>query len=408
MIVTLSITFTPQVTSNHRVCYKKTTDVSYDCSNIIAAVSGIPVTASINVTVPSGTESCDPITFEGYVQPTCEPEASPLNRTSFPNMTYTPDNPCLFWEATCAPGVDAVDVIDVGSGYTPGSTIIPTITGDGAGAAAVCYVTDGTIIAVPLTITNPGSLYNDGFYSLVTLTNISSSGINGKVEVQVIGGQITNAIRYETYGGTGYAIGDTVTIDPTTGGMGGVGSGAIITLDPPSVESGTIDYCELTASGSGYITVGATITGNAVLDVILADCDETYVFGEDCDGNTVGPYVTDPSGKLLPGQIINMCHSKSLPDPVPDVKNTWSVEQRTDLCCYDCEQVTVTLASGNYGTFNYEYINCSTLKSVQTSLVYVGGEVPGPLPVVIICYVKGSLVTDPNIIILGPVPCSVI
>lgn len=406
MIATLSITFTPQITSNHRVCWKETTDVSYDCTTIVAGIAGVPVTANISVTVFN--ETCDPVTFEGYVQPTCEAEGSLLNRTAFPNVIFTPDNPCLFWEAICAPGVDRVDVIDPGSGYTPGGTINPTITGDGAGATATCYITDGTIVAVPLTITNPGSGYNDGFYTFVSLTNLSSSGINGKVEVNIVGGQVVSAIRFENNGGTGYVIGDTVTLDTTTGGMGGVGAGAILTLDPPSVESGTIDYCEVDTTGSGYTTVGVTITGTAVLDAVLIDCDETYVFGEDCDGNMVGPYVTHPSGKLIPGQVINMCHSQLLPNPVPDVKNTWSVEQRTDLCCYDCEQVTVTLETANYGTFNYSYIDCTTLETVQTSLVYVGGEVPGPKPTVIICYVKGSLITDPNILIFGPVPCEII
>ncbi len=409
MTITLSITFTPQVSLNHRICYKETTDATYTCTIVTGMVAGTPYTANINVTVPSGTESCDPITFEGYVQPTCEPEASSLNRTPFPNMTYTPDNPCLFWEAICAPGVERVDVIDVGSGYTPGGTINPTITGDGAGATATCYITNGTLVkSFPLTITNPGSGYTDGFYTFVTLTNLSSSGINGRVEVNIFGGQVTSAVRYQNNGGTGYAIGDTVTLDTSTGGMGGLGSGAILTLDPGSVETGTIDYCNVDTEGSGYITVGVTITGNATLDVVLVDCDDTYVFGVDCDGNTVLPYSTDPSEKLLPGQVINMCHSQLLPDPVPDIKNTWSVDQREDLCCYDCEQVTVTLASGNYGTFNYSYINCATLETVQTSLVYVGGEVPGPLPVVIICYVKGSLITHPDIIILGPIACGIL
>jgi hypothetical protein len=408
MIATLSITFTPQTSINHRVCWKETTDSLYDCSTIATScIAGIPKTVTISVTVFN--ESCDPIVYEGYVQPVCEPEASLLARTSFPNITFTPDNPCLFWQATCAPGVEEVDVIDQGSGYTPGSTINPTITGDGAGAAATCYVTDGTLAAgFPLTITNPGSGYNDGFYTFVHVTNVSSSGVNARLEVQVTGGVVVSAIRYQNDGGTGYAPGDTISIDNTTGGMGGVGSGAVFTLDASTVLSGTIDYCDVTASGSGYITVGYTISGNAILDVVLTDCDDTYVFGVDCDGNTVLPYSTDPSEKLLPGQIINMCHSQSLPDPVPDVKNTWSVEQREDLCCYDCEQANLTLALGNYGTYNYSYIRCSDLKTVQDSLIYVGGEVPGPIPIEIVCYVKGSLLTHPDINIIGPVACAVI
>lgn len=406
MTITLSITFTPQVSLNHRVCYKKTTDATYTCTIVTGMVSGTPYTANINVTVPSGTESCDPITFEGYVQPTCEPEASNLNKTPFPNLTYTPDNPCLFWEAICAPGVERVDVIDGGSGYTPGGTINPTITGDGAGATATCYITNGTIAKnFPLTITNPGSGYVDGFYTFVTLTNLSSSGINGRVEVNIFGGEVISAIRYQNNGGTGYAIGDTVTLDTSTGGMGGLGSGAVLTLDPGSVETGTIDYCNVDTEGSGYITVGVTITGNATLDIVLVDCDETYVFGVDCDGNTVLPYSTDPSQKLLPGQIINMCHSKLLPDPIPDVKNTWSVEQRTDLCCYECEQTTLSVPNFQYGIYNYQYINCISKKTEQSSLIYPISETPTNSPIATICYVKGSLVKDPGLNSTPPINC---
>jgi hypothetical protein len=45
---------------------------------------------------------------------------------------------------------------------------------------------------------------------------------------------------------------------------------------------------------------------------------------------------------------------------------------------------------------------------VQDSLIYVGGEVPGPIPIEIVCYVKGSLLTDPEINIVGPVACAII
>lgn len=86
-LATLSITFTPQVTSNHRVCWKKTTDLTYDCSTIVAGTAGTPVTANITVTVVD--DPCEPATFEGYVQPTCEPESSPLVRTDFPDVVYT-------------------------------------------------------------------------------------------------------------------------------------------------------------------------------------------------------------------------------------------------------------------------------------------------------------------------------
>lgn len=312
MTITLSITFTPQVSLNHRICYKETTDATYTCTIVTGMVAGTPYTANINVTVPSGTESCDPITFEGYVQPTCEPEASNLNKTPFPNLTYTPDNPCLFWEAICKVGILQVDVIDPGSTYTPSSSFNPTVTGDGAGAVVTCYT--------------------DAF--------------------------------------------------------------------------GAINYCDVITPGTGYTTASISTTGDGELDISLADCNEKYVFGEDCSGELVPVWGTSPDGKVLPGQVITMCHPKSLPDPVGDI--TWEVNDRPDLCCYECEQTNLSVPELQFGIYNYQYIDCETQKTVQDSYVYPPDEVPPPVPILIICYVKGSLITDPGLNTSTPVPCTII
>ena len=405
MIATLSITFTPQTSINHRVCWKETTDTLYDCSTIATScIAGIPKTVTISVTVFN--ESCDPIVYEGYVQPVCEPESSLVARTSFPNITFTPDNPCLFWQATCLPGIADINIDNSGSGYTPGVDIPITFTGSGSGATGTCYITDGTILDPgDVTITNPGSGYTpSGYYPNVPAVNLTGTGIGLTFEVTINGsGQISFLNPVATLGGTGYAPGDTVELDNTF--MGGIGSGVIITID--TVSTGSIYYCVVDTPGSGYgLSTTMNYTGNADLVFDFEECDAEYVFGEDCSGEIISYYNIDGTGKPKPDDTINMCHPQVLPDPT--ASNNWEVEQREDLCCYDCEQVNLTLALGNYGTYNYSYIRCSDLKTVQDSLIYVGGEVPGPIPIEIVCYVKGSLLTDPDINIIGPVACAII
>lgn len=390
MIINLEITFTPQTSIDHRVCWKETTDSSYDCSTIATGcVAGVPKTVSINVTVFN--ESCDDITYEGYVQPICEPEASLLNRTAFPNVTFTPDQPCNYWEVVCAPGIDAIGIVDNGSGYTPGVNVPVTITGGGgAGATGECIVTNNT--AITAVITNPGSGYIDGSYAPVNTINVAATG-TGLILTNVIvfGGQITGIILAEATGGSGYTIGDTVTVDIID--VGGFGSGAIIEIT--SLISGTLQYCNVINPGSGYTSTPlASISGNGEVETGLNTCSEKYNFGLDCSGAEVSY-----PGRYLPGIMVPLCRDSTLA-PLPAIDG-FVPELIEEVCCYECEQTGVEATSIAGALISY--VKCGTRETSYLDITCLEGGCQE----VIICHVTGTLnISGDAIITSGPGPCT--
>ena len=79
-----------------------------------------------------------------------------------------------------------------------------TATAPGAGSGAVKSVV----------ITDPQSGFSDGSVSAVATTAISSSGTGLKVDIVISGGQLQSADV--NAGGTGYATGDTVSVNGYT------------------------------------------------------------------------------------------------------------------------------------------------------------------------------------------------
>ena len=161
---TISLNWISNFAGPHRVCYRIVGQPTYTCT---VPTPGIPTHPNcpggggacgyiINIMVDQ--ETCDTINYEGYVQPTCEDEASLANRTPF-NVAFVPSPACLRWEARCATGgVDEILIIGGGSGYTPGSNPTVTIVGDGVGAAATATV-DGTGSVVSIVVDIPGGGY---------------------------------------------------------------------------------------------------------------------------------------------------------------------------------------------------------------------------------------------------------
>lgn len=177
MIVTLSITFTPQVTSNHRVCWKKTTDASYDCTTIVAGVAGTPVTANIPVTVIDS--PCEPATFEGYVQPTCETEGSLLNRTTFPNVIYTCGLCDCPVDYTYNPATGFCEQVTYFAATPSATTFVYTLQ---AGGQTAIYGQDGASLYEDITSLIPLAGYQSGTYKVFT----GSPGFATPITVQQV------------------------------------------------------------------------------------------------------------------------------------------------------------------------------------------------------------------------------
>jgi hypothetical protein len=75
-------------------------------------------------------------------------------------------------------------------------------------------------------ITTAGAGYTNGVYPAVPLVNVSSFGADATANVTVAGGIITAFAIQD--GGTGYKIGDTLTLDTT---IVGAGAGFLYTVD---------------------------------------------------------------------------------------------------------------------------------------------------------------------------------
>jgi hypothetical protein len=252
MIATLSITFTPQTTGNHRVCWKKTTDIIYDCSTIIAGVAGVPVTASISVTVVD--DPCEPATFEGYVQPTCEPQASALNRTDFPDVVYT----C----GACA--------CPEGYVYNPGTGFCEQVT-----ITAATISTSATI------------------YSIQKAARVSSNGPNRSRLYEDITSKVfpinawLNGVTYPAVDNAG--AGTALTLDvsiPTN-----------LILTNPGTTGGRLNACGINtspgwpgAAASPWLSVTYCITVPETKQYIFAIGGDNEVKA-DIRFNSVGPYV---------------------------------------------------------------------------------------------------------------------
>lgn len=177
MIATLSITFTPQITGNHRVCWKKTTDLTYNCSTIVAGVAGVPVTANISVTVVD--DPCEPATFEGYVQPTCEPEASTLNRTDFPDVIYTCGLCDCPVDYVYNPATGFCEQVAYFAATPSSTTFVYTLQ---AGNVSALYGQSGASLYEDITSLTPLAGYQSGTYKVFT----GSPGFTTPITVQQI------------------------------------------------------------------------------------------------------------------------------------------------------------------------------------------------------------------------------
>jgi hypothetical protein len=85
---TITVNFTPNYTGNHRVCYRiQGSGDPYTCTIVTAPATSY----AIPITVDN--ETCDEITYEGYVQPLCQEEESEEGRIPFV-VTFTPEPSC--------------------------------------------------------------------------------------------------------------------------------------------------------------------------------------------------------------------------------------------------------------------------------------------------------------------------
>lgn len=118
---TLTVNFTANYTGQHRICWRiQGSSGPYVCTNIVDCLGGGNVCQAV-ISIMVNPESCDPVTYEGYIQATCNPEGSsvdqvPWTSTFVPNpgcklyqLRYDPSAPCLN-PPQLGPVIPAVDM----------------------------------------------------------------------------------------------------------------------------------------------------------------------------------------------------------------------------------------------------------------------------------------------------------
>lgn len=107
-------------------------------------------------------------------------------------------------------------------------------------------------------VITPGSLYTDGVYTDVPLTG--GSGVGAEATITIVGGEVTDVEITE--GGSGYDVGDVLSVTPAD--VGGTGSGFSVPVDTlaPFTANITIDgdLIPVAIDLSSTPTVGAFLT----------------------------------------------------------------------------------------------------------------------------------------------------
>jgi len=161
---TLNLTWTSNyVLGCHRIAYR--IQGSGDPYTIIDNIyspncpPGLLAPCYYNIAISVENETCDTVTYEGYIQPCCEDILSVDGRVAW-TITYTPTPSCRAVDFICNNvGISSVTVNAAGSGYTPG-TYTAVITGGGGVGADIDITIDGSGNAVdPVVVVLPGSGY---------------------------------------------------------------------------------------------------------------------------------------------------------------------------------------------------------------------------------------------------------
>lgn len=279
--VSLTINFVSNYAGTHRVCVSTDGGTVYDCTTIVSCIGfGTACSAVWYGTVDN--ETCDNVTFDVYVQPTCEEEGS-LEKRTYSSYTFIPSPACKKYTLECVNvPVESIFMVDAGSGYT----IVPNVTlsgGVGVGATATAAL-DG-FGGITISLTTPGSGYTSAPF--VNIDPPDTPGIQAEATAVL---DQCGSITFATCSGDYTIPADTIELNqqfdvcsPATGGptitteytktLNGncLCDCENITLEIVSA-GGTIDYYANLCDGaqvSGTVTVG---------DPILSACVATDSF----------------------------------------------------------------------------------------------------------------------------------
>jgi len=365
----------------------------FNCTPFVPPTTNVPCTAQVAITVDD--ETCEDVTYEGYIQPCCEDEASLVGRVPF-SVTFTPDPLCSTYSVECVSvGIESVTVDTPGDGYAPGTmpALLFTPAGDAVGYAKV---EDDGVEA--FTLTNPGSGGGPaGIYlNQQAVAIVSGATSHAYFDYTITAGavtaiSVTPLIENPDSTGVGYTVGDTITLP------GAWGVNPIITIDD-IYDNGEILVTVITNPGEAYTgvptvavdAVGGTAPG---LTAVLANCENA--FGNLCDGTPAGSIVPIPLGFT-----INTCRQNTPIFPQPVQLNITEIG-----CCADAPCVELVVVPNMAFAGTVYFTDCITKEATTNkgALVPLADNDLG-------CVVQGSVFVYPpseaaNITITQTDPC---
>jgi len=399
-MATLTINYTPQYAGSHRICYRiQASPANSYCCLVDSTPSsiGVPKSYVINIGaspcsgVPGvDTESCDPVIYEGYVQPTCDPDSSLDQRVAW-NFDFNVTPTCTSYEVTCSSsGVLGMNITNPGSGYNPLSPPAVTIaapTGSGpVQATGTAVIGNGAITGT--TVLNSGAGYTDGTYPFCPLTGGTGTGADASVVIS--GGAVVGFILGNE--GSGYSDSDNLSLDTGVVGVPGTPADVEVTSD-----LGELTSVLITTGGAGYIVVpSATVAApggmgvTATITAEMSPCSEMQSF--DCVEDDADPGITIP---FL--ETVVMCSKTT---PVADDGYTIT---EGDPCC-DCAQHTISVLGSDITVPLIYWTSCDG--SSTRDLVSVVNQESGFTTSV--CAIQGSVGIYPeyeslvDVIVTGP------
>lgn len=274
--VSLTINFVSYYAGTHRVCVSKDGN-PYDCTLTVSCIGfGTACSAVWYDTVDN--ETCDDVTFDVYVQPTCE-EVESLEKRTYSSYTFIPSPACKKYTLECVNvPVESITVDDGGSGYSTATVSISG--GGGAGATATANLLAGSIDSI--TLDTPGSGYTS-----VPAVNISGDGMDGAATAVL---DQCGSITFATCSGNYTIPADTIELNQEFDVCSPATGGPTITSEYTKTLNGNcLCDCEnitLEVSGaSGTISYyanlcdGAQVSGTVTAgDPILTACVATDSF----------------------------------------------------------------------------------------------------------------------------------
>lgn len=364
----IRVTWQPNSAIPHRVCWRESglsPEPEYACTTDATHPNCGTSDCSYDIPITIDDETCDTVSYEGYVQPTCYDESSMTGRIPF-TVDFVPTPACTRYQVICENSpVGSVTIDNPGSGYDPlNPPALVFSGGSGVGAAADVTVGDGEIQSLAISVAGAG--YSNGSYPGTAL--IGGSGAGATADITISGGVVT--VADVVAGGSGYLDGEVLAPDPTVVGVPGTPAELTANSDYGSVIDITV-----TDGGDGYtsaptVVIDAPSPGTTSLGrAFLRGCSELTV--QDCSGASAE---TIAVGTYQPGESVFFCGESE-----PSTGDDYSVVEDGNCLC-DCVELELRNDGGD--TVDLLYILCNGV--VETNTLGAASSITK-------CIVEGSL-----------------